>query len=206
MQPERMQLKRQPAPRPRAGAPIPERMAVPGTADAGRRSRAMPFVYGLVLVGALALGAMATGFVQVPGFDSGTVAPATSVTQSSPQQIDEGDHTVGGRFWTVTPELVQARGLTRTSGVVVIQAFGNSPLERAGVRTNDVVVAIDGIPIRAHDQLVSKIRLTPIGQQLTFTLDRGGAAEIHSVTIGRCLVREAQKLPGVPAACQSWTQ
>jgi S1-C subfamily serine protease len=209
MEPERPNPKPQPAPQRASPAPAPQRSTgVPGAAPA--RSRTMTFVYGAVVVAALAFGAVATGLVHVPGFDSGTGAPATSATQQADvQQIDEGDHTVGGRFSSLTPERAKERQLGRTSGVVIVEAFGNSPLEKAGVRTNDIVVAVDGVPVRLWNDLATKIRLTPIGQPLTVTLERGGVTENHSITIARCLAREAPKGPVGPdyaPACMTWTQ
>jgi membrane-associated protease RseP (regulator of RpoE activity) len=206
MQPEQQKPNPQPAPQRASPAPAPQRSTgVPGAAPA--RSRTMTLVYGAVVVAALAFGAVATGLVHVPGFDSGAGAPATSATQQADvQQIDEGDHTVGGRFSSLTPESAKERQLGRTSGVFVVEAFGNSPLEKAGVRTNDIVVAVDGVPVRLWTELAVKIGLTPIGQQLTVTLDRAGVTENHSITIARCLVREPPKTPGYTPACMSWTQ
>ena len=208
MEPEQQKPNPQPAPQRASPAPAPQRSTgVPGAAPPRARSRTMTFVYGAVVVAALAIGAVATGLVHVPGFDSGGGAPATSATQQADvQQIDEGDHTVGGRLGTVTPDVAKERQLGRTSGVVIVEAFANSPLEKAGVRTNDVVVAVDGVPVRLWTELATKIGLTPIGQQLTVTLERGGASENHSVTVARCLVREPPKTPGYVPACMTWTQ
>jgi S1-C subfamily serine protease len=164
----------------------------------------MTLVYCAVVVAVLAVGAVATGLVHVPGFDSGTGTPATSITQQADvQAIDEGDHTVGGRIATITPDLAKAHQLNRTNGVLIVEAFKNSPLEQAGVRTNDVVLAIDGVPVNDVVSFATKVRLTPIGQQLALTLDRGSATENHSVTVSRCMVREGG--PGALRPCQAWT-
>jgi len=196
--------KPQPMPQASPPAPMPQRSPTPEAAPAAGRSRTMMLVYGAVIVAALALGTVATGIVHVPGFDSGAGAPATSVTQQTDvQQVDEGDHTVGGRIATITPDLAKARQLNRTNGVLIVEAYRNSPLELAGVRTNDVVLAIDGVPVNDVVSFATKVRLTPIGQQLALTLDRGGAAENHSVTVSRCMVREGG--PGTLRPCQVWT-
>ena len=207
MPPEPENPKPQSAPQRPAPAPMPQRAATPAAAPARGRSRAMTFVYGAVVVAVLAVGAVATGLVHVPGFGPGAGAPATSVTQQADvQQVDEGDHTIGVRIWTVTPDLAKERQLSRSSGVVILEVPANSPAEKAGLRANDVVVAVDGIPVRGWEDLSTKVRLTPIGQQFSITFDRAGATETHSVTIARCLVREAPKAPGIGSACQSWTQ
>jgi serine protease Do len=82
--------------------------------------------------------------------------------------------------------------------------FSGSPAENAGIRANDIIVAIDGVPIRGYDDAATKVRLTAIGQQMAITVERNGAIEDHSLKIARCLVREAPRAPGAQPACQSW--
>jgi len=198
MQPEQQKPKPQPTPQRASPAPAAQRSA----AAAPARSRAMTFVYGAVVVAALAVGAVATGLVHVPGIDSGAGAPATSATQQTDtQQVDQGLRAIGGRISTVTPDFAKSHQMSRTSGVLVVEVFGNSPLERSGVHANDVVVAIDGVPIGGAPDLQLKIRLTPVGQQLALTIDRGGATENHAVTVARCLAPTAAK----ESTCTRWS-
>ena len=210
MQPDQPKQQGQPVPQQEPGpspTPLPQRSSPGAPAPAGQRRRGTTLALGVLLVAALGLGAVATGLVHVPGFDSSTSAPpATSVTQSVPDQIDEGDHTVGVRWATLTPELAKARQLntSRSAGVVFIDVFSGSPSEAAGFRVNDIIIAIDGIPVSRYDDAATKVRLTPIGQQMAITIERNGAIEGHSVKVGRCLVREAPRAPGVAPACQSW--
>jgi Do/DeqQ family serine protease len=48
----------------------------------------------------------------------------------------------------LTPDLAQAMSLDQTAGAVVTQVLPNSPAAKAGLRSGDVVVAVDGVPVR----------------------------------------------------------
>ena len=93
------------------------------------------------------------------------------------QQIDEGDHSIGARITTLTPHLAKSLNSTRSSGVIINESFNNGPSQKAGVQANDIIVAIDGVPVRNVGEVVGKVRLTPIGQKMTVTIDRGAATQ-----------------------------
>jgi S1-C subfamily serine protease len=188
--------------------PQPAPLARPAPAAAGS-SRLSKVVLGVVVVAALAFGgAVATGLLHVPGFDSGTSAPQmTSATPVSPQQVDDGDRSTGVRISTLTQDLAKARQLntSRNAGVVVTEVIVNSPAQNAGIRANDIIVAIDGVPAREWTEYSTKVRLTPIGQQMGVTVERNGAVQDLSITVGRCLVREAPR-PSGATLCLSFAQ
>ena len=56
-----------------------------------------------------------------------------------------------------------------------------SPAERAGLRTNDLVVAINGAPMRSGIELRNRVGLSRIGDEVELTVERGGAE--RSVTV-----------------------
>ena len=128
-------------------------MAGPDAGDgapAPARSRSMAFVYGAVVVAAIAIGAVASGLVHLPGFDSGAGAPAVATNQQADvQQIDQDDHFLGVMYQTLTPDLAKSHQVRLNSGVIITGVVSNSPVEKAGVRINDVVLAVDGVPVRA---------------------------------------------------------
>lgn len=181
----------------------PQRSAAPASAPA--RSPAMMLVYGAVAVAVLAVGVVATGVVHVPGFGAGPGAPtATATQQSDVQQVNEGDAFLGFLYTTLTSDLAKSHQSSQNSGVLVVDVVSTSPIDKAGMRVNDVVIAVDGVPVRAPGDLAAKLRLTPIGQQLSFTLERGGVVQSLTATMGRCLVRDPGDKDHV-RACKSWT-
>jgi len=210
MQPEQANPKPQPAPRPAPG-PAPQPMRA-GPSPAAGRSRRTKLGLGALALAALGFAAVGTGLVHVPGFDTMPTSPSqpAAVTQTAPQQVEEGDHTIGVRIAMLSPERIKAQQIntTHTSGVFFQEVFANSPAERGGLRTNDVILAIDGVPVGQLQEVLSKVRLTPIGQSMSVTVERGGATQQASVTVSRCHLREAPKgplAPGLVTACKAWT-
>ncbi|MGH6767851.1 MAG: PDZ domain-containing protein, partial [Xanthobacteraceae bacterium] len=51
---------------------------------------------------------------------------------------------LGARLQTVTPEIAESLGLRRPAGALVAVVTPKSPAARAGLRTGDLIVAIDG--------------------------------------------------------------
>ncbi len=80
------------------------------------------------------------------------------------------------------PELLKAFGYDH--GVVVSKAVPNGPAASAGIKADDIVVAIDGKPVKDGDDLVARIADTPVGKTVTLTIDRGGQKSDKKVTIG----------------------
>jgi serine protease Do len=80
------------------------------------------------------------------------------------------------------PELLKAFGYDH--GVVVSEAIAGGPAATAGIKADDIVVAIDGKPVKDGDDLVARVADTPVGKTITITVDRGGQKLDKQVTIG----------------------
>jgi serine protease Do/serine protease DegQ len=74
----------------------------------------------------------------------------------------------------LTPELAKTLGVAVTEGAVVAGVEKDSAAERAGLRSKDVVVAVNGRPIRASSELRNRIGLVPIGEEVEMTVLRAG--------------------------------
>ena len=55
---------------------------------------------------------------------------------------------VGVNIANLTPQTVQARDLETANGVLVTGVFADSPAEAAGIKVDDIIVAMDGLIIR----------------------------------------------------------
>ncbi len=57
-------------------------------------------------------------------------------------------------------------GLDRARGAKIESIYPGTPAEQAGLRPNDVVLAVDGIAIRSDNHLINTISMLPIGQKV----------------------------------------
>ena len=78
----------------------------------------------------------------------------------------------------LTPELAKKLGAGSLEGAVVAAVQPDSPAHKAGLRERDVVVALNGRPIRNAAELRARLGLTPIGEQVELRVNRGGQARI----------------------------
>lgn len=69
-------------------------------------------------------------------------------------------------------------------GAVIERVLPNGPADRSALQAGDVVVEINGRPIRTFLQLRNLVALTRPGESLTFTLYRNGRLMDLSVTVG----------------------
>ena len=82
---------------------------------------------------------------------------------------------IGVAIQDLTPELAQAMSTNQTNGAVIARVEAGSPAEQAGLHTGDLVVAVNGTPVRSGTQLRNAIGLSRIGDQVTLTVDRRGS-------------------------------
>lgn len=69
-------------------------------------------------------------------------------------------------------------------GLIVVSVEAGSPAERGGMVLGDVIVAVEGTPVRTHDEIASLLTAERIGTSLRIRLLRGGAVKELTVTVG----------------------
>jgi serine protease Do len=69
-------------------------------------------------------------------------------------------------------------------GASIGEVMAGSPAERAGNLKGDIVVKVDGTPIRSAAQLRNKVGLTPVGTILRLTIERSAVVKTLDVEIG----------------------
>jgi len=70
------------------------------------------------------------------------------------------------------------------SGALVAQVLADSPASRAGLKTGDVITAIDGTPITVRDQVGEIVQAQPAGTTFTLTVRRGDEDRTAQITTG----------------------
>lgn len=70
------------------------------------------------------------------------------------------------------PELLKAAGLS--GGVVISNITKGGPAEKAGLKVEDIIVAMNGKPIKDGDELLAGVSETQVGTSTTISVDREG--------------------------------
>ncbi|GAB3815572.1 hypothetical protein GCM10028820_13310 [Tessaracoccus terricola] len=68
-------------------------------------------------------------------------------------------------------------------GAQVAEVVSGSPADKAGLRTGDVINALDGRPITSSESLVALIRASEVGQTVTLNVIRNGSEEQVEATL-----------------------
>jgi Do/DeqQ family serine protease len=90
---------------------------------------------------------------------------------------------IGVTIQDLTPDLAQAMNTKHTNGAVIAKVEPGSPADRAGLKTGDLVVSANNVPVRSGTQLRNTIGLTRIGDDVNLTVDRGGSERALSVRV-----------------------
>ncbi len=75
---------------------------------------------------------------------------------------------------TISPDLAEGFGLERPGGVVVNEVHRAGPAHEAGLRTGDIILAVDGQPITDYESLRYRVVTQPLGDDLSLEFLRGG--------------------------------
>jgi Do/DeqQ family serine protease len=116
----------------------------------------------------------------------GFAIPINMARQIMDQLVNYGEikrGRIGVAIQDLTPDLAQALGTRHTQGAVIARVDPGSPAERAGLRTNDLVVAINGAPMRSGTELRNRVGLSRIGDEVELTVERGGAERNVTVRV-----------------------
>lgn len=71
----------------------------------------------------------------------------------------------------------------RSEGVVAAEVASASPGQRAGIRPGDLLLAVNGRPVAGPEDVVELLHGSRRGDELRYTLLRGGARQLRDVTV-----------------------
>jgi len=79
------------------------------------------------------------------------------------------------------PEALKAMGVDH--GVMLDGVEPKGPAAAAGLKTDDIIIGINGQPVKDGDDLISRISDTPVNSSVTLNVDRDGKKMDFKVTI-----------------------
>ncbi len=91
---------------------------------------------------------------------------------------------LGVTIQDITPDIAEALNLAKGHGAIISRVEPNSAAAKAGIKAGDIVVAMDGKPLRNSADLRNQVGLVPIGDSVELTIIRDGNRIRQSVRIG----------------------
>ena len=91
---------------------------------------------------------------------------------------------IGLSMQTVTSSLAQRYGLGASSGAYVVEVMSGSPADTAGIKSGDIITAVDGESITSADGMILAIRSKNVGDTVSVTFVRDGKEQTVQVTLG----------------------
>lgn len=100
----------------------------------------------------------------------------SNVARRTMESIIKLGHVVHGYLGVViqqlTPELAAQIGTSGTGGALVTKVIGNSPAEKAGIRTGDIITKFNGTDIRSMKDLRARVADTPLNSKVVVGIVR----------------------------------
>jgi Do/DeqQ family serine protease len=81
---------------------------------------------------------------------------------------------LGAKLQTVTPEIAESLGLRSPTGALVASVVSGSPAARAGLKSSDLITAIDGQPIDDPKAFDYRFATRPLGGSAQVDVQRAG--------------------------------
>lgn len=117
----------------------------------------------------------------------GFAIPSNILINIKDQLVENGVVTrgfLGVSLQPIDPDLAEAFGSDSTQGALVVDVVNGSPAEKAGLKQGDIVVKMNGYPIKSPGQLRNDVVLLPPGTKVDLTVNRNGKLMNIPVTLG----------------------
>jgi serine protease Do len=138
-----------------------------------------------------------TGYTQNRGI--GLAIPINEARVVKDRLISDGKFTrsvIGIHMAQQSRDPLNILGL---DGVSVAEVTPNGPADKAGLKTNDLIVAVDGMPVKTARDLRNQVALKRPGQTITISVQRDKSGKALPIKV----VTEAEPAPVVAEALVS---
>ncbi|MBI5231959.1 MAG: trypsin-like peptidase domain-containing protein [Coriobacteriales bacterium] len=117
----------------------------------------------------------------------GFAIPTNAAIKAADQLISKGkvEHPFLGVIGqTVNADVAKAKKLPVEEGALVQDFSSGSTAKASGIKVGDLIVALDGTPIRSMDDLILQVRRKQVDEKVDLTLYRDGKRQVITVTVG----------------------
>jgi serine protease Do len=90
---------------------------------------------------------------------------------------------IGAWGQAVTNDIAQALGLRRPAGVLIEEVADGGPADRAGIRTGDVLLEVNGHPVDDPEALNYRVATLPLNSSADVLLWRRGAQQAVTIAV-----------------------
>ena len=120
---------------------------------------------------------------------SAVVIPASTINRVMDELLTRGHIARGFLGLGMHPlrlpsQLRKSLNLSAESGIMVVAVEPESPAEKAGVMIGDILVALDGTPVRDTDDVQSYLGGERIGKPVSASIIRGGSLKQLPIVVG----------------------
>jgi len=118
----------------------------------------------------------------------GFAIPVSTAKKTMEQIIQHGSVTrgwIGAGVQELTPELVDSFKLGNANGLLITEIIKNSPAERSGIRTGDILLSIDRNAINNWSTMLETVANIPPGQVVAVEVVRNGTRKTLQVKVGK---------------------
>jgi serine protease DegQ len=116
----------------------------------------------------------------------GFAIPAATVVKVADQLLTSGHAShayIGIQPATLTPQIAQELGVSRSSGVLVLQVVRPSPAADAGIQPGDVIVALNGQDTPTAEKFIAVLNAAAPNDRIELSVVRGDATQKILVTV-----------------------
>ncbi|MBM4263865.1 MAG: DegQ family serine endoprotease [Deltaproteobacteria bacterium] len=123
----------------------------------------------------------------------GFAIPSNLVKELLPQLQASGKVVrgyIGATIQKMTPDLAESMGLKQAQGALVAEVAKDSPAERAGLKSGDVILQFDGRVIKDSSDLPLQVARVAPGSNVQVKISRGGKDVSLPLTVGELKDKE----------------